>query len=99
MDAGGTLPPAGPAVYPYDKCNWGMPVYTKLAPSTKPPGGLALDNVPIFVSFGFDDNAHEDGMQWFLDFIECIASPPPVLGAWGKPCRRRARWFPRGSCC
>jgi hypothetical protein len=29
-----------------------------------------LNNVPLLVSIGFDDNAYEDGMQWILDFMK-----------------------------
>ncbi len=58
----------------YD-CNWGPPAFTKLAPSTSPPGGLALTNVPQFVAFGFDDDRYEDGMQWALDTIKAKQNP------------------------
>jgi hypothetical protein len=75
-------PPSAPAVFPYDKCDWGTPVFTKLAASTKAPGGLALNNVPQLVSIGFDDNAHEDGMAWFLDFIKSKVNP----AGKGNPC-------------
>jgi peptidoglycan/xylan/chitin deacetylase (PgdA/CDA1 family) len=72
----------GNAVYPYEKCNWGPPVFTKLPVATAPPGGLAIENVPQLISFGFDDNAHEDGMQWFLDFIKSKVNP----AGSGNPC-------------
>jgi hypothetical protein len=65
---------SGPAATPYD-CDWGAPRFTKLAPSTSPPGGLALTNVPLLVSIGFDDNAYEDGMQWILDFMKSKVNP------------------------
>jgi hypothetical protein len=39
-------------------------VFSSVAPSTSPPGGLALDNVPQLVAFGFDDNRYEDGLGW-----------------------------------
>jgi len=64
----------GPAAMPYD-CNWGPARFTKLAPSTAPPAGLALNNVPLLVSIGFDDNAYEDGMQWILDFMKSKVNP------------------------
>jgi hypothetical protein len=80
-DAGGP-PASGPVVYPYDKCNFGAPVITKLAASTNPPGGLAVTNVPQLVSIGFDDNAHEDGMAWILDFMKAKANP----AGKGNPC-------------
>jgi hypothetical protein len=59
---------------PYD-CSWGPARFTKLGPSTAPPGGLALSNVPLLVSVGFDDNAYEDGMQWILDFMKAKVNP------------------------
>ena len=80
--SGGNSSQVGTAVYPYDKCNWGPPVFTKLPVATAPPGGLALENVPQLISFGFDDNAHEDGMQWFLDFIKSKVNP----AGSGNPC-------------
>ena len=60
---------------PYDNCNWGPPVFSNLPPSELPPGGLAVDNVPQFVSIGFDDNAYEDGMQWALDLFKPKQNP------------------------
>lgn len=59
---------------PYD-CNWGAPVFSQLDPSQLPPGGLAVDNVPQFVSIGFDDNAFEDGLQWALDLLKSKQNP------------------------
>src|SRR5262249_31098981 len=67
-------PPPPPPNTTYD-CNWGPPVITSLAPSTSPPGGLAINNVPQFVAFGFDDNRYADGMQWALDFIKSKQNP------------------------
>jgi Polysaccharide deacetylase len=64
----------GPAAMPYD-CDWGPARFSKLAPSTAAPGGLALTNVPLLVSIGFDDNAYEDGMQWILDFMKSKVNP------------------------
>jgi hypothetical protein len=60
---------------PFDNCNWGPPVFTNLDPSQLPPGGLAVENVPQFVSIGFDDNAFEDGMQWVLDLFKSKQNP------------------------
>jgi len=64
------------------QCGWGAPVFSTMAPSTMPPGGLDIENVPQFVSIGFDDNAYEDGMQWILDFMKSKVNP----GAGGNPC-------------
>ncbi|ERP30854.1 polysaccharide deacetylase family protein [Chitinivibrio alkaliphilus] len=33
-----------------------------------PPGGLSVEEVPLFVSFGWDDNAYADGVEWVLDY-------------------------------
>jgi hypothetical protein len=63
-----------PAASPYN-CDWGPARFTKLAPAAAPPGGLALDNVPLLVAIGFDDNAYEDGMQWILDFMKSKTNP------------------------
>lgn len=48
-------------------------------PSQNPPGGLKPEQVPMFVSFGFDDNsktgyqpagdASGGGIQWIVDFL------------------------------
>src|SRR6185369_14458805 len=77
----GTGGAGGTAATPYT-CNWGPARFDKLAPSTAPPGGLAIDNVPLLVSIGFDDNAYEDGMQWILDFMKSKVNPKGS----GNPC-------------
>ena len=51
-------------------------------PLDRPPGGLAVDNVPLFVSLGFDDNAYPDGMQWILDVMKSRVNP----AGRGNPC-------------
>ncbi|PKF51248.1 hypothetical protein AT251_05520 [Enterovibrio nigricans] len=38
----------------------------QLAPSSQPPGGLLPQQVPMFVSFGFDDNMYSDIPNWVL---------------------------------
>lgn len=40
-----------------------------LAPSPRPPGGLAVERVPQFVLLGFDDNPDAAAMTWFVDFL------------------------------
>jgi hypothetical protein len=77
--SGGGAPPMPVNVYP---CDRGAPVITTLAPSTKPPGGLAVDNVPQFISLGWDDNAYTDGMTWILDFMKSKMNP----GGRGNAC-------------
>lgn len=37
-------------------------------PSADPPGGLAVADVPMFVSIGSDDNAEPDGVAWLSSF-------------------------------
>src|SRR5687768_9151432 len=47
----------------------------RVAPSQDPPGGLAVKKVPLFVSFGWDDNGYSGlegtagtgGMTWALE--------------------------------
>lgn len=43
--------------------------------STAPPGGLAPDQVPQFVSFGFDDNFNAGGVKWALDYLRDKKNP------------------------
>jgi len=74
---------------PYD-CNWGAPVFTKLDSSIVPPGGLAVANVPQFVSIGFDDNAFEDGMKWALDLLKASRTRPAPAITARSTARRRA---------
>jgi peptidoglycan/xylan/chitin deacetylase (PgdA/CDA1 family) len=45
--------------------------------SSLPPGSLAVNAVPQFVSIGFDDNYFPHGMKWFLDFIHDKKNPSP----------------------
>lgn len=71
-DSGPPGPPPPNGTY---DCNWGPPVITSLAPSTSPPGGLALTNVPQFVTFGFDDNRYDDGLEWALDLFKSKQNP------------------------
>jgi hypothetical protein len=74
---GGALPQ--PNAY---SCDWGAPVFQRLAPSTASPGGLGVSNVPLLISIGFDDNAYEDGMRWILDFLKTRKNP----GGNARPC-------------
>lgn len=45
------------------------------APSPSPPGGLAPEEVPQFVAFGWDDNGHLDGMEWTLELVRDRHNP------------------------
>ncbi|HEX6835293.1 MAG TPA: polysaccharide deacetylase family protein [Polyangia bacterium] len=45
------------------------PATDNVAASIDPPAGLAADRVPMFVMFGFDDNAYADGMRWVVDTL------------------------------
>ncbi|HTJ42281.1 MAG TPA: hypothetical protein VL463_09325, partial [Kofleriaceae bacterium] len=48
-----------------------------VAPSQAPPAGLAREQVPQFVSFGFDDNFRSDAILWILDdLIKGKTNPP-----------------------
>ncbi len=44
-------------------------------PDTIPPGGLTPDKVPMFVTFGFDDNPYGDGVQYFVDLLHDKKNP------------------------
>ncbi len=37
--------------------------------SRKAPAGLKPEETPLFISFGFDDNAYPDAMVWIRDFM------------------------------
>jgi hypothetical protein len=78
---GATGGSGGAPATPY-QCDWGPARIDKLAAATSPPAGLAIGNVPLFVSIGFDDNAYEDGMQWALDFLKSKVNPKGS----GNPC-------------
>ncbi|WP_199915426.1 cellulase family glycosylhydrolase [Aquimarina spinulae] len=57
-----------------------------VAPSTNPPGSLAVSEVPMFVSIGWDDNAISGdgpnypvgGVRWILDFLATKTNPAGV---------------------
>jgi hypothetical protein len=69
----------------------GTPTQTfeTLAPSAEPPGDLDVGEVPLFVSYGFDDNGYSGlegsggtgGMTWATDFFR------PLTNADGSPAR------------
>jgi hypothetical protein len=47
-----------------------LPAHTDNMPaSINPPGGLQPSRVPMFVMFGFDDNAYADGMNWVVSSL------------------------------
>ncbi|GAA0350867.1 polysaccharide deacetylase family protein [Bowmanella denitrificans] len=59
----------------------------QLAPSVAPPGGLIAQEVPMFVSFGFDDNGFSGdpaagngvgGMKWAIELFKNRTNPPGV---------------------
>jgi len=45
------------------------------APSTQPPGDLAIADVPMFVMIGFDDNPDVEPMTWILDYLAEKTNP------------------------
>lgn len=52
------------------------------------PGTLSIEQVPIFINLGFDDNMFVDGMDWILDFIADKKNPTSTgnpLTFDGKP--------------
>lgn len=54
-----------------------------VTPSHNPPGGLSVNQVPLFVGIGFDDNAYSGidtsggtgGMSWATDFLATRSNP------------------------
>jgi hypothetical protein len=46
-----------------------------VAPTVNPPGGLAVDKCPQFISFGFDDNGYLDGVNWIADYMKARKNP------------------------
>ncbi len=61
----------------------GLSAADNLAPSAQPPGSLSPQQVPMFVSIGFDDNFYsgypgapgQGGMKWAIDFFKNIKNP------------------------
>jgi peptidoglycan/xylan/chitin deacetylase (PgdA/CDA1 family) len=45
-------------------------------PSATPPGGLKPDQIPMFVSMGFDDGNLPDGVSWIATEIAKLKNPP-----------------------
>lgn len=43
--------------------------------SQLPPGNLDYFECPMFVCFGFDDNAYVEGMKWFADLVRDKVNP------------------------
>jgi hypothetical protein len=39
-------------------------------PSLTPPGGIAVDKAPLFVTIGWDDNTSQEGMQFALSLYD-----------------------------
>ena len=48
---------------------------TMRLPSPEPPGNLAINEVPMFVMIGFDDNPDIAPMRWILDFLAEKTNP------------------------
>ena len=44
-------------------------------PSRNPPGGLSADQVPMFISLGFDDNPYGDGVSWVVTELSRLENP------------------------
>jgi hypothetical protein len=67
LDGGGAIPPMGLGPWT-GKDN--------VPPSSSPPGGLKPEQVPMFVSFGFDDNPYSEGMNWATGVFGALKNPP-----------------------
>ncbi len=37
---------------------------------TLPPGGLSIEQAPLFVTIGFDDNTRKEGLEWAVNFFK-----------------------------
>lgn len=66
--------------------------------SQSPPGKLPADKVPMFVVFGFDDNARVEGVQWWANMVRARKNPvgtgnPQTFD--GLPVR--STWFLTGN--
>lgn len=47
----------------------------KLDYSQNPPGGLSVENVPLFVVIGADDCGDDETVRWLVDFLEKKKNP------------------------
>ncbi|ERP30892.1 T9SS type A sorting domain-containing protein [Chitinivibrio alkaliphilus] len=45
----------------------GTGAFTGVPYSTEPPGGLEPEEIPLFISLGFDDNRYADGVDWVVE--------------------------------
>lgn len=45
-----------------------------IAPSASPPGGLKVEDTPLFVSVGFDDNSTSEGMKWAQELFSSLGA-------------------------
>lgn len=51
-------------------------IYTDYTePNFDPPGGLNKEEVPMFVSIGFDDNYDIEGLTWIADYTKGLNNP------------------------
>jgi peptidoglycan/xylan/chitin deacetylase (PgdA/CDA1 family) len=44
-------------------------------PSKQPPGGLRVDQAPLFVALGFDDNPDEEAVRWVMSVLAARKNP------------------------
>jgi peptidoglycan/xylan/chitin deacetylase (PgdA/CDA1 family) len=47
-----------------------------VAPSKQPPGGLRVDQAPLFVALGFDDNPDDEAVRWVMSVLAARKNPP-----------------------
>lgn len=47
---------------------------TNRKPSVNPPGELSREEVPMFVSIGFDDNSDAENLNWILNFTKGLTN-------------------------
>lgn len=56
-------------------CKHKEEVVQKGEPSQNPPGGLKVEQVPQFVSIGFDDNSYVEEMDWIAEYAKGLKNP------------------------
>ncbi len=49
---------------------------TRQDPQSIPPAGLKPNQVPQFVTIGFDDNSSIEGMDWIVNYLKSKKIPP-----------------------
>lgn len=78
-DAGADMSDTGPDADSGSASPAGLGPWTgndNVAPSKQPPGGLRVDQVPMFVALGFDDNPNAEAVDWVVATLSALKNPP-----------------------